>query len=152
MGLYLTWNGDRLHLTPELRTAKAPASFEIRLVTDDPAATHLEIRRERDTSPVPPPPPATLAQRILRELERHKPVALRRVTLRDELKVNNAKLGETLTELEKIGLVARSGDGWILGRSGVPFHATPGSARNGTRNDTPGETDPSAAGVQLGKG
>jgi hypothetical protein len=152
VGLYLTWSGDRLHLTPELRTAKAPVPFEIKLVTDIPEATHLEIRSEAGV-PSTPSPPLPLAQRILRELERHRPVALRRVTLRDELKVNNAKLGDALTELEKIGLVARSGDGWILGsHSGVPFRATPGSARNGTRNDTPGETDPSSAGVHLGEG
>jgi hypothetical protein len=153
VGLYLTWQGDRLRLTPELRTDKAPDPVELRLVTDVPSATHLEIRRERDVSPTPTSPPATLPQRILRELEQHKPVALRRITLRDELKVNNAKLGDALTELEKLGLVARSGDGWILGsHSAVPFRATPGSARNGTRNDTPGETDSSSAGVHLGKG
>jgi AAA domain-containing protein len=155
VGLYLTWQGDRLRLTPELRTDKAPEPVELRLVTDVPTATHLEIRRDGDGSPSPSPP-ASLSQRILHELERYRPLPLRKATLRDELRVNNAKLGVALTELENLGLVVRSGEGWIVAPSaktnGVPFHATPGSAQNGTRNDTPGETDSSSAGVHLGKG
>jgi hypothetical protein len=47
-------------------------------------------------------------------LEQRAPASVRRVALRDELKVNNANLGGALAELEQQGLVVRSGDGWRL--------------------------------------
>lgn len=109
VGLYLTWHGDELRLTPELRTAQAPDPVELHLVADDPASTHLEVRGHvrGDAQPA-----LSLAQRILRILEREAPCSVRRGPLRDELKVQNAKLGEALQELERLGLVARAGDGW----------------------------------------
>jgi hypothetical protein len=117
VGLYLTWHGDRLRLTPELRTARAPDPVEIHLVTEDPTRTHLEVRshaaRDGDA-----PQTLSLAQRILRVLEREAPEAVRRGPLREELKVQNAKLGEALQELERLGLVARAGDGWRFVRRG----------------------------------
>jgi hypothetical protein len=109
VGLYLTWHGDELRMTPELRTAQAPDPVALHLVADDPSSTHLEIRGHTGADA---PPTLSLAQRILRVLEREAPDPVRRGPLRDELKVNNAKLGEALQELECLGLVARAGDGW----------------------------------------
>ncbi|MGE3376616.1 MAG: AAA family ATPase, partial [Vicinamibacteria bacterium] len=43
VGLYLTWQGDRLYMTTELRTAKPPDPLELRLVDEDAATTHLAI-------------------------------------------------------------------------------------------------------------
>jgi len=117
VGLYLTWKGDRLHLTPELRTAQAPDAVELRLVTDDPAATHVEVRGA--TAGAEPPSEQTLGQRVLRSLERHAPLAVRRQTLREELRVNNAKLGQALDDLERLGLAVRSAEGWLLARRGA---------------------------------
>ena len=116
VGLYLTWHGDRLRLTPELRTALSPDAIELDLVTEDPAAVHLEVRdgvggAESGGPPVP------LSQRILGVLEREAPHALRRSTLRAALRVNNAKLGQAIAELERLGFVRRSDHGWQLTRS-----------------------------------
>lgn len=110
VGLYLTWHGDHLRLTPELRNAQAPQPVELHLATDDPTRTHLEVRghaRDGDS-----PQPLPLGQRILAVLEREAPHPVRRGPLRDELKVQNAKLGEALQALERLGLVARADDGW----------------------------------------
>lgn len=111
VGLYLTWRGERLYLTPELRTAQAPDPVELTLVTDSPASTHLAIPgRAAETATSSP----SLAQRILGRLERHAPFAVRRSVLRQELRINNAKLGAALDELERLHLVARSTAGWQL--------------------------------------
>lgn len=110
VGLYLTWHGKRLTLTPELRSAAAPEPFDITLVTDDPDATHLEIC---SASAVPGAP--TLSQRALRALRAAAPAALRRYELRDALGVNNAKLGDALRELEDHGLAHRTAVGWRAG-------------------------------------
>jgi hypothetical protein len=116
VGLYLTWHGDRLRLTPELRTARAPDPVELYLVTDDPQKTHLEVRGQARAGDSPQA--LSLAQRILLVLEREAPHAVRRGPLRDELKVQNAKLGEALEDLERLSLVARAGDGWRFVRRG----------------------------------
>jgi hypothetical protein len=120
VGLYLTWHGERLRLTPELRTAKAQEPVELRLVADDPAATHLVVHGTaagggEDASPAP-----ALAQRALRLIEREAPASMRRSALRDELRVNNAKLGEALGEIERQGFVVRGDDGWRLVRRATP--------------------------------
>lgn len=115
VGLYLTWHGDRLRLTTELRTARPPEPFELRLVDDDPATTHLAIVGAPAAAPESAPP-LSLAQRVLLLLERHAPTALRRGPMRDELRVNNANLGQALDELERLGLVDRLDDGWRFAR------------------------------------
>lgn len=114
VGLYLTWQGDRLHMTTELRTARPPEPIELRLVADDPSATHLAICA--DASARESAPQLTLAQRILHLLERCAPGALRRGALRAELRVNNASLGDALEELERLALLVRSDDGWRVAR------------------------------------
>jgi len=116
VGLYLTWQGDQLHMTTELRTARPPEPIELRLVADDPSTTHLAICGGGGASASEAAPQLTLAQRILRLLERCAPGALRRGALRDELRVNNASLGEALEELERLGLLVRSDNGWRLAR------------------------------------
>ena len=113
VGLYLTWHGDELRLTPELRVSAAVPPMTLRLVADDPERTHLAVANEpggepRDGGPTRLP----LPQAILRALERRSPGACRRGDLREELRVNNARLGEALTELEKLALVERTDDGW----------------------------------------
>lgn len=116
VGLYLTWHGEKLHMTTELRTAKPPDPLELRLVDDDPTTTHLAIVGGSPSEVAPAP---TLAQRVLRLLEQHAPSAVRRGALREALRVNNANLGEALDELERLGFVARTEDGWRLGRAGA---------------------------------
>jgi hypothetical protein len=112
VGLYLTWHGDQHRLTPEIRTAKAADPVDLFLATADPEAIHLEVRDARAQEEETTPATLPLAQRVLRVLEREAPSAVRRSTLREELRVNNAKLGEALDELEHTGLAVRSEDGW----------------------------------------
>lgn len=153
VGLYLTWHGDRLRLTPELRTARSADPIELRLVADDPETTHLEAQQQSSTRAEDDESALPLSRRILDVLGRQE--ALRRSELRSALRVNNARLGSALGELERLGLARRCERGWRLATKaspGVPFPTTPGCTRNGTRNDLPGETDPGPAGVQPGKG
>ncbi len=107
VGLYLTWHGERLRLTPELRTAAAPEPFDIVLITDDPRATHLEV-----CSPTNAPVSLSLPQQVLRALRAEDPRPLRGYKLRQALGVNNARLCEALRELEEAGLASRTASGW----------------------------------------
>lgn len=107
VGLYLTWHGERLRLTPELRTAAAPEPFDIALITDDPEATHLEV-----CSSASAPAPISLPQQVLQALRAEAPKPLRGYKLREALGVNNARLCEALRELEEIGLAFRTASGW----------------------------------------
>jgi hypothetical protein len=112
VGLYLTWQGDKLRMTPELRMARAPDPVELELVASDPASAHLEIRGPLSADP--PPREVSLDRRVLQILERKAPHAVGRGALRDELRVNNAKLGDALAALEVLELAARVDGGWQL--------------------------------------
>lgn len=112
VGLYLTWHGDRLRLTPELRTAKASEPVDVRLVDEDPAAAHLGILTAPGSAEGEAAP--SLAQRIVHALQRAAPAALTRSTLRAQLRVNNGRLGAALEELEHMGFACRSPHGWRL--------------------------------------
>ena len=120
VGLYLTWHGDLLRLTTELRTARAPDAIDLDLVTEDPTTVHLEVRvaddAGNDDGAAPARPQPTLSQSILTLLEREIPHEMTRTALRQALRVNNAKLGSALTELEKMGLADRGERGWQLAR------------------------------------
>lgn len=115
VGLYLTWHGDQLRLTPELRTASAQEPVALHLVTEDPAATHLTIPGGAGAAVAEPAP--SLAHAVIRALQRAAPHARRRNELRDELRVNNTKLGDTLAELERLALVVRADDGWRVAKA-----------------------------------
>jgi len=107
VGLYLTWHGERLRLTPELRTAAAPEPFDVALITEDPGATHLAV-----CSSASGPAPLSLPQQALRALRAEDPRPLRGYKLREILGVNNARLCEALRELEEAGLASRTASGW----------------------------------------
>jgi len=110
VGLYLTWRGERLELAVELRAAASPEPLEVALVKDDPRAVHLEVCSGGD----PPSAALSLSQRVLELLRGQAPAALRRYELRESLGVNNARLGDTLTALERLGFVRRTPGGWRL--------------------------------------
>ena len=155
VGLYLTWHGDRLRLTHELRMAGACQPVELRLVTTKPTAIHLMIDAP-PTTPTEEAPTIHLTQRLLHLLERKEHQTLRRQALREALRVNNAKLGEALLELTRLGLIERTEAGWrlvnrkqVLQRS-VPDDLWAHMERNAERK--PGETDSGSAGMQPGKG
>jgi len=111
VGLYLTWRGERLELAVELRAAASPDPLDVVLVEDDPRAVHLEVRAGASG----PSAALTLGQRALRLLRQQAPGCLRRYELREALGVNNARLGEALSELEGLGLACRTRAGWRAG-------------------------------------
>ncbi|MGE0359037.1 MAG: AAA family ATPase [Burkholderiales bacterium] len=118
VGLYLTWHGDELRLTPELRVAPALPPLSLRLADEDPAKTHLAIVGSPRTSA--PSQPVALPQAVLEALERAAPRARRRGELRQDLRVNNARLGDALADLERLNLVVRADDGWRLAQGQGP--------------------------------
>ena len=109
--LYLHARHQRIVLSAEHRAAPAPAPLELELRSrDDGSQTHLE--RLPTTAPTTPPSDApTLAERVLARL-RHAPQPLTRAELREQLRVNNQRLGETLAELREHGLLCHSRRGW----------------------------------------
>ncbi len=106
---YLARKDDKIVLTLEHRSAKPLDPFDVQLISkDDGTATHLEVasHQQSDTSTL-------LSHRLLPLLmSAGKP--LTRTFLREKLKVNNQKLGDTLTDLEKKGTIRRSAKGWSI--------------------------------------
>lgn len=114
--LYLTRrsSSDAIVLSVEHRSAQPPQPVELELVADANGSAHLEIIGPGFVDldcVVPPPPP--LLHRIVAMLSAAK-APLRRGELRDQLGVNNQRLGDALTELEQAGRLARCAEGWSL--------------------------------------
>jgi hypothetical protein len=106
---YLARKDDRIVLTMEHRAARAPDPVDLQLLSnDDDSATHLEVVsfQKSDTA-------SLLSERLL-PLLTNENTPITRKLIREKLKVNNQKLGETLIELEEKGLVVRSAKGWSL--------------------------------------
>jgi hypothetical protein len=118
---YLARHQDHLVLSLEHRAAPAPPPVGLELVSlGDGSATHLALRgdhREAD---------ASLQERVV-ALLRHSTVPLTRTALRARLKVNNQRLGEALTQLDKRGTIVRTPEGWLAPEQSPPRQA-PASA------------------------
>jgi len=99
--LYLNHEKQRLRLTIEHRAAPAPEARYLDLVGEPP---HLELVSAPDVEP-------NLEERVLIALRRAEE-PLRRTALRGLLAVNNTRLGEALTQLEQLGRVRRTAEGW----------------------------------------
>ncbi|MFO8098106.1 MAG: hypothetical protein R6T83_00620 [Salinibacter sp.] len=104
---YLARRPDqRLRLTVEHRAAPAPDPLLLSL-----AHTHGEpLRLQVDGDDTTPPP---LAEAVRQALQ-HSPGAVSRTALRQQLRVNNARLGDALRSLEQRNLIRRTPDGWTL--------------------------------------
>lgn len=105
---YLAHKNNRIVLTLEHRTAKPPDPFEMELISkNDGSATHLEIvaGHEKNTA-------MSLSNRTLCLLQ-HADKPLTRTTIREQLRVNNQRLGKILTDLNQQGCVLRTSAGWI---------------------------------------
>lgn len=111
-GAYLSRDDDQLLLTLEHRSAPAPEPIALKLASrPDGAATHLEVVDTASTVETGGAADASLADRVLALLRQHdQPV--RRALIRQTLKVNNQRLGHTLTDLQAAGLLARTRCGW----------------------------------------
>lgn len=107
---YLARKDDRIVLTLEHRAARPPDPFDVQLISNaDGSATHLEVVAANQISATP----SVLPDRLLPLLiSAGKP--LTRTFIREKLKINNQKLGDTLTELENRGVIIRSTEGWSV--------------------------------------
>ncbi len=105
---YLARRRDQIVLTLEHRSARSPDSFEMELVSKkDGSATHLKILTGIKNDPASP-----LCDRILTLLE-GTDSPLPRTIIRNHLKVNNQRLGNSLIDLDGQGLVLRTSKGWL---------------------------------------
>ncbi len=105
---YLSRRKKQIVLTIEQRSTKSMDPLEMQLISrPDGSATHLEL-----TTPVVLTTGECLADRTL-ALLRHSPKPLPRTAIRNQLHVNNAKLGETLVTLEKKKRILRTPKGWV---------------------------------------
>jgi hypothetical protein len=105
---YLVRRKDRIILTLEHRAAKPPDPIALELVSlPDGAATHLEISSSAKITA-----DLSLNEPIL-DLLLHAGKPLTRTTIRKYLKCNNQRLGQTLLDLDKQGLIMRTSKGWV---------------------------------------
>ncbi len=105
---YLSRRNNRITLTLEHRAAKPPEPFEMELMSrSDGSATHLKI-----VSPVNGSTTTSLEEKIL-VLLKHSDKPIMGKAMREQLKVNNQRLGKTLEDLNQQGRVIRTSKGWI---------------------------------------
>lgn len=117
-GAYLIRSADKLRLTLEHRSAASQEPIDLRLVSlPDGSETHLELdprpaaNNVKDSSPALHMPDLhELVIDMLRRAQRPIPRAMMRASLR----VNNNRLGESLTDLERQGKIVRSDLGLTL--------------------------------------
>lgn len=110
----LTRKGEhRLELRIEHRAARSPDPIVLELHSrENGTATALRVLNTQQTPPSKEP--SSLARTILEVLEKHRSPQTNR-QLRDELKVQNGRIGRALADLKKQGLVKREGKaGWML--------------------------------------
>lgn len=103
---YLVHRREQLQLTVQHRAAPAPEPMLLRLA----GGTGEPCRLQLDGADTTPPP---LAEAVRDQL-RHAGEPCSRATLRQQLRVNNARLGDALRSLEQRGLVVRAAAGWSL--------------------------------------
>lgn len=108
---YLDRSGDELQLHLEHRSAPSLDPIPIRLTSKaDGLDTHLELV-------APPPveaPVIPLTERVL-DVLRVVDGPMRRQDLRERLRINNQRLGDALSHLERDGRVSRGDVGWTIG-------------------------------------
>lgn len=115
---YLVRRNDQIVVTLEHRSEKAPAPLTLTLALGaDGKSPHLE-RVTSTGAPVPPSVP----ERI-REILARSSTPVSRVALRDQLRINNLRLGHELTALASQGVVVRTPSGWALATTqlGLPI-------------------------------
>ena len=104
---YLVRRSDgRLLLTVEHRSAPAPDPIILRLAGGGQQPLALRL----DGAATPPPPLAEQVRAALRNAAQ----PLSRTALRQQLRVNNSRLGDALRELEHRGIAVRDRHGWRL--------------------------------------
>lgn len=107
--VYLVRRQSSLRLSVEHRAAAAGDPFDVALVTGDDGDTHLQVASDpNDQHAAKTPLTETIRRALL-----HAGGPLTRRALRQELRVNNQRLGDALLHLERQGLIQRTGQGWL---------------------------------------
>ena len=118
---YLARRKKRLVLTLEHRSAKPPDPVELELVSGaDDTQAHLKVVSTETMNAS-----QSLPHRVLAVLN-HAQRPMTRTSIRNQLKVNNQRVGHALAELDRQGLIIHVKSGWV---------AISGEA--GTNYDTP---------------
>lgn len=107
---YLARKDQHIVLTLEHRAARAPEPMLLELVDDDEAATHLCVSDARLANGAAE---RSLDEEIV-ELLSGDGRSLPRTQIRARLRVNNQRLGDVLTRLERLGRLRRTPRGWAL--------------------------------------
>jgi len=106
--VYLARRKKRIVMSVEHRSAKSMDPIEMQLISQpNGSATHLEIAANATSGTS-----ASLAQRALSLLQNAQ-MPMTRTAIREHLKVNNQRLGDTLAHLDKRTLVQRTPKGWV---------------------------------------
>ena len=105
---YVARKKEQIVLAIKQRSAKSVAPLDLQLISKpDGSGAHLELTA----------PPASNAGQSLEDrtlvLLGHSTVPLTRTAIRKQLQVNNAKLGQTLIDLEKNKRILRTPKGWV---------------------------------------
>ena len=105
---YLARRNKRLVLTLEHRSAKPPDPFELELISHaDGSQPHLQIVSTDTTNAN-----QSLPHRVLTVLN-HAQSPMTRTSIRNQLKVNNQRVGLALADLDRKGLVVHVKTGWV---------------------------------------
>ncbi len=121
--LFLRQRRDLLQLSGEHRSAPALEPISLNLISGP--TSHLAIVNQEQSEPAD----ASLGARIIEALEQAASPRTR-LALREQLRVNNQRLGDALTQLESTGQIERGPNGWRL--SPVFCSEPVGQHRNGT--------------------
>jgi len=113
---YLSRRKKRLVLTLEHRSAKPPDPLELDLISHtDGSQTHLEIvcAQTMNTN-------QSLSHQVLTVLN-HAQSPMTRMSIRNQLKVNNQRVGHVLAELDRKALIMHVKTGWVslTGEAGI---------------------------------
>jgi hypothetical protein len=120
---YLTRRDDKIEMVLEHRSAAAPAPITLTLVPGPAGqAPHLELVAGGSEAAAPPPPLGEQVRALLATVSKPRS----RAALRKKLHVNNQRLGEALTFLERHGMVERTEAGWRLAKPSS-FSSAPAS-------------------------
>lgn len=115
---YLTRRANALQLSLEHRFHRPIEPLAIRLVSrPDGSCTHLEIA-DRET--IPPIDPSYATNNAVLAQLAAAPGPLPRITLRAQLRLNNQRLGTALQELERLGRIRRTTQGWTMAEPASP--------------------------------
>lgn len=124
---YLARTGDHIVLTIEHRAARSPEPMALELVTGaDDGAIQLRVRSGGPEDSAPKP---DLGVRVVDVLTRASE-PLSRGAIRERLRVNNKRLGDTLAVLAAANLITHTGAGWspVCDDSVLPGETEAGSA------------------------